>query len=473
MRNDSLRYLFPRLILLLILALPSLATLAADTITVTAEGLADPNADTYQRDQGLLIDDLRQDARRQVIEKAVGAFIDSNTLVENYVLIEDRVFSKSTGLIKRVIKESTPWLGEDGFMHLLIQAEGYVTGVEEALQEMSRSSRVSYIRQYGDPKISVAILAQDVERGSWESRSEIAENILKEHIASFGYRVWSEELTKKLKAEMVESSTIDDQVEATVSVSHLKESDFSIYGKVKFDVRTVTLKASGVSVKKHVITSWTVKCVDNHTGEEIYFNNKVPRRHSWATEDEAVQDIGRLIGEEFSRDFFQQHLMSPSKIYQLRVIGLPSYDVGVLFKKELIGLRPILGVDFRNYSSDGISIYEVNFAGNTGNFAEVVNSVVIKPLNAKFGEQAFRLDAVEQGVVKVSFPGPKDLDRLVDEFNAKPPAALAVATPARLNHIAKAPQTVAKLEEINPEAIAQLRQGETVGSAPFQQMKDF
>lgn len=473
MRNDSLRYLFPRLILLLILALPSLATLAADTITVTAEGLADPNADTYQRDQGLLIDDLRQDARRQVIEKAVGAFIDSNTLVENYVLIEDRVFSKSTGLIKRVIKESTPWLGEDGFMHLLIQAEVYVTGVEEALQEMSRSSRVSYIRQYGDPKISVAILAQDVERGSWESRSEIAENILKEHIASFGYRVWSEELTKKLKAEMVESSTIDDQVEATVSVSHLKESDFSIYGKVKFDVRTVTLKASGVSVKKHVITSWTVKCVDNHTGEEIYFNNKVPRRHSWATEDEAVQDIGRLIGEEFSRDFFQQHLMSPSKIYQLRVIGLPSYDVGVLFKKELIGLRPILGVDFRNYSSDGISIYEVNFAGNTGNFAEVVNSVVIKPLNAKFGEQAFRLDAVEQGVVKVSFHGTKDLDRLVEEFNAKPPAALAVATPARLNHIAKAPQTVAKLEEINPEAIAQLRQGETVGSAPFQQMKDF
>lgn len=76
-------------------------------------------------------------------------------------------------------------------------------------------------------------------------------------------------------------------------------------------------------------------------------------------------------------------------------------------------------------------------------------------------------------MVKVSFHGTKDLDRLVDEFNAKPPAALAVATPARLNHIAKAPQTVAKLEEINPEAIAQLRQGETVGSAPFQQMKDF
>jgi len=473
MPNSAFRSLSLRLILLLALALPGWLAMAADTIIVTAEGLADPHAESYQRDKGLLIDDLRQDARRQVIEKAVGAFIDSNTLMQNYVLIEDRVFSKSTGLIKRVIKESDPWLGEDGFMHLLIQAEVYVTGVNEALQEMSRTSRISYIRQYGDPKISVAIYAQDAERGSWESRSEIAENILKERITGFGYRVWSEELTKKLKSELIESSSLEDQVETTISVSHLKDADFSIYGKVKFDVRSVDLKASGVNVKKHVITSWTVKCIDNHTGEEIYFNNKVPRRHSWATEDEAVQDVGRLIGEEFSRDFFEQHLMSPSKVYQLRVIGLPSYDVGVLFKRELIGLRPILGVDFRNYTMDGISVYEVNFAGNTGNFAEVVNAVVIKPLNAKFGAQSFQLDAVEQGVVKVSFHGTKDLDRLIEEFNAKPPAALASATPERLVHIAKDPQSLAKLEEINPEAIAQLRKGETLGSQPFNQVKDF
>jgi hypothetical protein len=465
----ALRQLF----LLSLLGFFSFPALAADTITVTAEGLADPNAETYQRDKGLMIDDLRQDARRQVIEKAVGAFIDSSTLVENYVLLEDRVFSQSTGLIKRVIKESNPWLGEDGFMHMLIQAEVFVTGVEEALQEMSRSSRVGYIRQYGDPKISVAVFAQDAERGSWESRSEIAENILKEHIAGFGYRVWSEEMTKKIKAEMRESSELENQVDTTISVSHLKESDFSISGKVKFDVRSVTLQASGVTVKKHIITSWTVKCVDNHTGEEIYFNNKVPRRHSWASEDEAVQDIGKLIGSEFSKDFFEQRLMSPSKVYELRVVGLPNYDVGVLFKKELIGLRPVIRVDFRNFTANGISFYEIEFAGNNNNFAELVNNVLIKPLNAKFGEKAFQLDSVEQGVVKVSFHGNKDLDRLLADFNSKPPAALAAATPERLRHIAKDENTLKKLEEINPDAVAKLRGGEGTGSESYRQVKDF
>ena len=458
---------------LLLLGLWSFAVLAADTITVTAEGLADPNAEAYQRDKGIMIDDLRQDARRQVIEKAVGAFIDSSTLVENYVLLEDRVFSQSTGLIKRVIKESNPWLGEDGFMHMLIQAEVFVTGVEEALQEMSRASRVGYIRQYGDPKISVAVFAQDAERGSWESRSEIAENILKEHISSFGYRVWSEEMTKKIKAEMRETSELENQVDTTISVSHLKESDFSISGKVKFDIRTVTLQASGVTVKKHIITSWTVKCVDNHTGEEIYFNNKVPRRNSWASEDEAVQDIGKLIGSEFSKDFFEQRLMSPSKVYELRVVGLPNYDVGVLFKKELIGLRPVIRVDFRNFTANGISFYEIEFAGNNNNFAELVNNVLVKPLNAKFGEKAFQLDSVEQGVVKVSFHGNKDLDRLLADFNSKPPAALAAATPERLRHIAKDESSLKKLGEINPDAVAKLRGGEGAGSESYHQVKDF
>ena len=465
----ALRQLF----LLSLLGFFSFPALAADTLTVTAEGLANPNAETNPRVNGLMLEALRPDARRQVIEKAVGTFIDSSTLVENYVLLEDRVFSQSTGLIKRVIKESNPWLGEDGFMHMLIQAEVFVTGVEEALQEMSRSSRVGYIRQYGDPKISVAVFAQDAERGSWESRSDIAENILKEHISGFGYRVWSEEMTKKIKAEMRESSELENQVDTTISVSHLKESDFSIYGKVKFDVRSVTLQASGVTVKKHIITSWTVKCVDNHTGEEIYFNNKVPRRHSWASEDEAVQDIGKLIGSEFSKDFFEQRLMSPSKVYELRVVGLPNYDVGVLFKKELIGLRPVIRVDFRNFTANGISFYEIEFAGNNNNFAELVNNVLIKPLNAKFGEKAFQLDSVEQGVVKVSFHGNKDLDRLLAEFNSKPPAALAAATPERLRHIAKDENTLKKLEEINPDAVAKLRGGEGTGSESYRQVKDF
>ncbi|MBK5931657.1 hypothetical protein CCR82_14295 [Halochromatium salexigens] len=427
---------------------------AQDTIVVTAEGLADPNADTYARDKGLLVDDLRRDARRQAVEKAVGVFVEGSTLVENYVTIEDRVLSETQGLIKRVIKESKPWVGEDGFAHMLIKAEVYLKGVEDALKTMSRQTRVSYIREYGNPRISVSVYAQDADRGSRQTRSDIAENLLKERIAEFGYRVWSEDVTKGLKTEMMESSTLSNQTQTTVSVSHLKAADFSILGRVRFDVRNVTLSSSGIELKKHLITSWTVKCVNNNTGEEIYFNNKIPRHNSWATEDQALEDVGRLIGQEFSKDFFESHLVQPNRFFELRVVGLPSYDIGVLLRKEMIGLRPFLDVSLRNYTSDGLSLYEVNFAGGQDNFARTINSAVIKPLNAKFGEDVFELDSLTRDVVTLVFRSDQNQDSLMSEFNSKPPASLADASPARIARVAQDETTLKKVESVNPAAVA-------------------
>jgi len=384
------------------------------TVIVSAEGLADPEADTYQRDQGKLLDALRQDAKRQVIEKAVGSFVDSSTLVENYELINDRVLTRTKGLIKRVIKESPPWKGQDGFMHILMKAEVYLAPIKESLKMMSKTERVSLLKDYGNPKISVAIVIRDAKRGSdiEAERSPVAENLLKERFSQFGYRVWSEEESQRLKVEIAEKAMLSNQADTTLSVTQLKTSDFSIRGEVKFKSLSATLKASGLTITKYVLTSWTIKCVDNYTGEEVYFNNKIPRNKSWSDEDAAMADIGKLIGEQFSKDFFEDHLMRTSRIFQLQVFGLPDYDTGILFKKEMIGLRPVMNVDFRNFDASGLSLYEIDFAGSRGNFTDLVNDTVIKPLNFKFGERVFKLASAQGDVVRVNFMAENNMDEL-------------------------------------------------------------
>ncbi|MCK5228598.1 MAG: hypothetical protein KAK02_10340, partial [Desulfobulbaceae bacterium] len=292
---------WPSVFVLMLLAASAVSSVAwaavpkePNTIIVSAEGLADPTADTYKRDKGLMIDALRADARRQAIEKAVGIYVESSTLVQNYVLINDKVMTKSKGLIKRIIKETSPQLGKDGLMHMFIKAEVVLSDIKEALKGMSKSSRLSLIREHGNPTISVAVVVRDAKRGSdvAPENSPIAENILKEHFSTFGYRVWSEDYTKLLNKELTGKTT------------SRRVADFSVIGEAKFKQASVTLRASGLTLTKHVLTSWTVKSIDNHTGEEIYFNNKVPRNKSWADEDAALADIGKLIGNEFSQDFF-------------------------------------------------------------------------------------------------------------------------------------------------------------------------
>lgn len=412
---------------------------APETLLVSAEGLADPNAETYQRDKGLLLDALREDARRQVVEKAVGTFVESATLVENYELIHDRVLTQSKGLIKRVVKESDPWLGEDGFMHLLLKAEVYLTNVREAIQTMSRAERLNLIKEHGNPRIAVSVAVKDAERGTRvpAERSAVAENILKERISGFGYRVWSTDDPDSVNAGS------DD-------------ADFFITGEAKFKPLSVKLKASGIKLTKYVLTSWTVKCLATDTGEEIYFNSKVPKAKSWSDEDAALEDIGRLIGEEFTQEFFEVHLMKPSRIFQLSVTNLPDYDTGLLLKRELIGLRPVLNVNLRSFDAKGASVYEVEFSGKKGNFVQIVNDTVVKPLNKKLQSDAFRLLSAKGDVVELEFQVQGDPQEVAKKFNSMPPASLSSAPAGRIKELVHDKDMLRKVSEINPAATGEM-----------------
>lgn len=443
----SIRHPFSRMLLIMMLFLVVLPVKVSgknepvQTIIVTAEGLADPNAEVYAKDKGMMIDDLRQDAQRQAIEKAVGVYVESSTLVENYLLIEDQVLTRSRGLIKQILEQSAPQLGEDGLMHMEITAEVFISDVKKALDTLSRESRMSLIRKRGNPTISVAVVVRDASRtsGLEVENSPIAENILKQHFVDFGYRVWSEEYTRLLRRE------------AGAKKTSRRMADFSVIGEAKFKQATVTLKASGIQLTKHVLTSWTVKCINNTTGEEVYFNNKVPRKRAWADEDQALADIGGLIGREFSKGFFETQLLAPAQRYQIQLSGLPDYDSALLFRKEFVGLRNILSAELINFESGGLSLFEVECTSGGANFMQVLNSTILKPLNAKLEGPRLKLTSFRGNVIGVTVdPGaqPKSLQRSLQSL---PPASLATASPERIAKIVQDSRILEKIKKMNPE----------------------
>lgn len=425
-------------LLAIILFPPYISTGHAETSTiiVTAEGLADPENDAFKNDPTALDNALLNDAKKQAIEKIVALYMDNPLLAKNYTSIDNGVLADNKKLIKTILHTSEPWTGGDGFMHILIKAEVYGDKVENTLRGIGKKQRTNLIRQAGNPRITVAITVRDSARDSSTKpeRSPIAENIFKEHISAFGYRVWSE------------------QVQGNGSPSpNSQSSDFNIQGEVKFKPVNLKLKTSGIEINKLTITSWTVKCTDSTTGEEIYFNNKIPARRSWNTEDAAVEAIGKLMGEEFSQDFFERQLLQRTQVYQLTLQGLPTYDTAILFKKELIGLRPVLNAELRSFDNSAGALYEVEFSASDSEFSEVLNNSVLKPLNSKFGKKAFSLSSVKNLMIKVHFRGSGKAEDITAQFEEKPPSSLASASPVRLNQIAATRGALKKVEEINPQ----------------------
>ncbi len=81
----------------------------AQTSTVTATGMGPSKKEATS------------DAQRQAIEQAVGALVDSSTLVQNFQLVDDKIMSKSRGYVKsyKVLSEKQ---ASDGQWEVTIEA---------------------------------------------------------------------------------------------------------------------------------------------------------------------------------------------------------------------------------------------------------------------------------------------------------------------------------------------------------------
>jgi eukaryotic-like serine/threonine-protein kinase len=388
-------------------------------VVVTALGLADPTDARYKGNDGALQAAVRADSRSQVVAKALGLYVQQASLAQHYDKLRETLLARSNDYISSVVQESAPQLGKDGLMYVTTQAVVKSKELQKSLNQMSRDERIDFIRNNGDPKISVRITTRDADRpdGSAQS-SAIAENMLKERIKSFGFRTWS-----------------DDTGAA--------KPDFAVVGEARIKKLSARLQASGLTITKFTLTSWTVKCTDRETGEEIYFNNTLPKAvGSWASEEEALRAIGDKVADEFSRDFFLQHFGMSGQKVSLVLSGITDARTAELFGRELVGLGAVLWSAARPGASP--QIFDMLLAGG-GLPQELVAEGILNPINTKLGKACFRLGATTGNEVAVTRDPACAEATIVQQLESAPPAGLYDAPPSRQRSVVKNPETLKKL----------------------------
>jgi serine/threonine-protein kinase len=397
-------------------AVPAPAVAAAPAepgiMTISAVGFADPSK--FNGDAAAAGTEARADARRQLIEKALALYVSSDSLNSNYPWVRDKFLPRSGEFIRATLSEDAPQLGKDGLVATTTRASISVRDVQKSLNRMSEKERIQFIRNNGDPKISVQVLINNADTALAlpAARSQLAENVIKERIRSFGFRTWSME---------GETATGPDA----------RPADFHIVGEVKVKQLSAKLAASGLTITKTALTSWTVKAIDKSTGEEIYNSTRLPKSTSWPTEDAALADIGKQVGDEFSKNFFQEHFNFGSQKINLTVSGLPDAAASKALLRELASLRVVL--DAR---PAGGSAYQVELPN--GSASDLVAEGVLKPLNAKLGQACFALGAVSGNTVGVTFAAACGQESVRGRMDTAPPAGLLAAPPARSKSLLRA-----------------------------------
>ena len=342
-------------------AMPQIAGRKSGTAVITAVGLADPQDARFAKD-GLQVEpQLWADARRQLIEKAVALYIDPSSINAHYALLRDKLFSRSEEYISAVLEQQPPQSSHYGLLLGTIRASVRIHDVQKALNEISREERVEFIRNNGNPRIAVDVRVQGdlADQVLEPQRSALAENVLMDRIRSFGFV-------------------------AVDAASAQPAPDFLLSGEVRLKHLSARLPASGILIEKVALTSWTLRTVDPNTGEEVYLNTTIPPRQSWATEDLALQEIGRLIGARFSREFFLQYYDFSTQRVRLRFKGLPASAAPSLVSEATAALR-ILNASLSDSTGRDVLI-DIDVAEGSDAARERVADALLNPLNRKLGQ---------------------------------------------------------------------------------------
>jgi predicted Ser/Thr protein kinase len=394
--------------------LPPAAERKSGTAMITAVGLADPKDPRFAND-GLAVEPhLWADARRQLIEKAVALYIDPSSINAHYALLRDKLFSRSDEYISTVLDQQPPQSSHYGLLLGTIRATVKVHDVQRALNEISRQERVEFIRNNGNPRISVDVRVRSdlADPGRRPQRSALAENILMDRIRSFGFVA-------------VDTATAQPA------------PDFLLGAEVRLKHLSATLPASGLTIEKVALTSWTLRTVDPNTGEEVYLNTTIPVERSWASEDLALQEIGRLIGSQFSREFFLQYFDFGTQRIRLRFKGLPASAAPSLVSEATAALR-ILNASLSASVGQDVLI-DIDVAEGPEAARERVAAALLNPLNRKLGQACFGSTSSSDTELLIDFDPVCASPAVLARLDALPPGALIDAPSSRIEEIVSDP----------------------------------
>jgi len=348
-----------------------------------------------------------EDARRQLIEKAAALYVEPRSLVQNYPVVRDRLLARSDAFIRTVLDEPPATLAKNGLVTASLRATVDVREVQKWLNQMSREERVQLIRNNGDPRIAVSIRVQRAG-GEGAEPSEVAENVVKARIRSFGFSVFDPAVAK---------DSIDFNVEGTAALKKL----------------SARLPSSGLTVEKFALTSFTTRAVDARSGQEVYTSTEIPKGRSWASEELALEEIGKLVGEQFSRTFFLENFEFASRRARLQFQGLPE-GIAPALLSELQAVVPVLNAVIVDGGGMDV-VLDLELSGGTTDPAELVQGSILRPLNRKLGRSCFSVAPAAAGALKVAFAAECRAPQIVSRLESRPPAALLDAASQRLDAI--------------------------------------
>lgn len=326
-------------------------TASAAVVTVTGYGGSERSA-------------LRQ-ALRQAIEQQVGVMVDSRSYVQNYRLINDRIYTQADGYIKSY--EVLSSVKDNGLYTVKVRADVSEQKISAALGSYAQKKAVVGANMQ-DPRVGVVAMDQQ------GTRYASLENAVMAGLSAQGYTrvVDVNQLDKSKQKQLLAAGYAGDKSMIQTLTSQFP-LDYLVTVSVDKAVGSMAdyVPVPGFANLKKANVTVSVRMLNVNTGEVIYagvFTGKSERRGPNA-EHEAVAAAAKGIPGAIGQAALNK-AANPEQHLQLIITGNKLGNISEA-TETLRGLAGVNNVFVRSTSFGNMTV-DIDFNGTAHDFAAVL-----------------------------------------------------------------------------------------------------
>jgi len=368
---------------LLMLLGGSVPALAQQVQTVTAEGVGA----VIGGDRAIARDQAIQDALRKAVEQAVGILVSSETLVQNFQTLNDKIYTQTQGYIQnyRVLSENPG----PNVHQVTIQASVAMGNLEKDLQALG-----FLLGQVGKPRVMILVAEQQIgqvnfnywwgtARGT-QADLNVAENTIMDRFREKGFDIVDPQAQAgNIKIpqafQVVELSnqnaiTLGKQVDAEIVIvgKALARTAGSIAGTAMKSIQAnVSMRAIQID-NARVLSSGTENSAAIHI-DEVTAGSEAIKKASVKMSDKMMDDILKNF----------QKRVGASTTVQLTVTGLSGADDVRKFKTSVLGqVRGVEGIHERSFA-ENVAKMDVDVKGSAQSLSQEISRKTFPDFNVR------------------------------------------------------------------------------------------
>ncbi|MCD6399331.1 hypothetical protein J7L85_00910 [candidate division WOR-3 bacterium] len=336
---------------------------AQDVKEIVVEG----EGSIVQNDIAKARDNAIDEALRNAVEQAVGLLISSETIAKNFMILDDRIYSRSAGYVSSYSIITEGKLDEYRY-RVKIKAQ-----VKTGMLKDDLAAIGLLLRRKNLPRMMVIIQENNIGAASgsvFDVNMNTAEDIVMETFMSKGFSFVDESAVKAKVKKSVAIAAISGDVKAAKSLGMMAKAEVLIVGKAMANVASGVEKILGNM--KSCQADVNLRAIDVSSGEVI----AVASKHAAAVHidelsggTEAIKKATKLASTELINKIlskWSQEESGAQKI-ELNVYGFRSFDDAYTFKNEFSTvIRGVKGIYSHGFQA-GSAIYEVEYEGNSEN----------------------------------------------------------------------------------------------------------